>query len=83
MKIEEELYTINKYKMKENRYKKLTNNTLYLFGIIYILWNNYFFKGKRLYIEELVHKDIVHKRLRGKLSRFICPIYYMRGRSHE
>ena len=53
MKIEE-FYTINKYKRKENKYKKLTNNTLYLLGIIYTLWNNYFFKGKRLYVEELI-----------------------------
>ena len=72
----EEFYIMNKYKRKENRYKKLTDNTLYLYGIKYTLWNNYFFKGRRLYIEELVHKDIVHKRLRGKISRFICPTYY-------
>ena len=73
----EELYVMYKYKRKENRYRKLTSNTLYLYGIVYTLWNNYFFKGRRLYKEELIIYK-VHKELRGKVSRFICPTYYMK-----
>lgn len=76
MKIEE-FYTMYKYKRKENKYKRLTNNTLYLCGIIHTLWNYYFFKGKRLYIEKFnIGKKT--RELRGKVSRFICPTYYMK-----
>ena len=80
MKIEE-LYTMYKYKdMKNSQYRKLSRITLYLYGILYILWHTYIFnsfKNKRTYIEEL---NIKTKKveLKGKVSRFICPTYYMK-----
>lgn len=86
MKIEE-LYTMYKYKdMKYSKYRKLSGITLYLYGILYILWHTYTFnsfKNKRAYIEELTIKS-KKTELRGKVGRFICPTYYMKvGKSHE